>query len=258
MQSQGITVGYWNIRGLAAPLRMMVLYGQATLINVAYDNPYEGPSSIRWFETEKPALKEKNPLINLPYVIDGDIVVTQTNACLSYVGKKLGLWGRSLVEEIRCEEYLCEIMDVRNRVIGFSYSSASDIEARASALFAGLASGSLAKLETVLANNNTEGESCFLIGSAATAPDFHLWEMLDQCDRIATFTKLPSVLKSFSSLKTFHEKFASLPGNARYFNSRLANLPCNNKSAKSFGATPSGDLFVLGQEYDWKDSDVVI
>jgi len=29
-----------------------------------------------WFVEDKPSLKEMNPLINLPYVKDGDMVVT--------------------------------------------------------------------------------------------------------------------------------------------------------------------------------------
>jgi len=45
------------------------------------------------------ALKVKNPLINLPYLTDGadaSIVVTQSNACLQYLGRKLQLYGRGL------------------------------------------------------------------------------------------------------------------------------------------------------------------
>ena len=37
-----------------------------------------------WFGP-KEALKEKNALMNLPYIIDGDTVVTQTLACMKYV-----------------------------------------------------------------------------------------------------------------------------------------------------------------------------
>ncbi len=32
-----ITVGYWSIRGLAAPLRMMVMFSGRKLNNVMYD-----------------------------------------------------------------------------------------------------------------------------------------------------------------------------------------------------------------------------
>lgn len=92
-----MTVGYWNIRGLAAPIRMMVMYGGATLNSVNYDlkvKPEGGFDGSCWFDV-KPDLKAKNPLINLPYVIDGDVILTQSNACCLYVGRKLGLLGNN-------------------------------------------------------------------------------------------------------------------------------------------------------------------
>jgi hypothetical protein len=68
-----------------------------------------------WFSQRKPELKQLNPLINLPFVIDGDVVhpppppagnfissplhlipalqqvVTQSNACLAYLGRKFNM-----------------------------------------------------------------------------------------------------------------------------------------------------------------------
>ena len=49
-----------------------------------------GYDASAWFGVKSP-LKEKNALINLPYVIDNDIIVSQTNACLSYLGRKLSM-----------------------------------------------------------------------------------------------------------------------------------------------------------------------
>mmetsp|Transcript_373 Transcript_373/g.530 ORF Transcript_373/g.530 Transcript_373/m.530 type:complete len:81 (+) Transcript_373:71-313(+) len=46
-----------------------------------------------WFVGAKPLLLPKNPLLNLPYVLDGDVLVTQSNACLKYLGRKLNLNG---------------------------------------------------------------------------------------------------------------------------------------------------------------------
>jgi glutathione S-transferase len=44
-----------------------------------------------WFAQRKPQLKQLNPLINLPFVIDGEVVVTQSNACLAYLGRKFNM-----------------------------------------------------------------------------------------------------------------------------------------------------------------------
>ncbi len=76
MSTEPITVGYWSIRGLAAPLRMMVMYAGRALNNVMYDcADVNGHFDRSEWLTKKPALKDKNPFMNLPYVIDGDKVI---------------------------------------------------------------------------------------------------------------------------------------------------------------------------------------
>ena len=52
---------------------------------------YANDMKEAWHGGEKPVLKQKNSLINLPYLIDGDLVVTQSNSVLLYLGKKLGI-----------------------------------------------------------------------------------------------------------------------------------------------------------------------
>ena len=39
-------------------------------------------------------LKQLNPLINLPYLIDGDVIVSQSNACFTYLGRKFDMLGK--------------------------------------------------------------------------------------------------------------------------------------------------------------------
>ena len=47
------------------------------------------------FAKDKPDLLKKNPLMNLPYVIDGETVITQSNACFLYLGRKFNLNGKN-------------------------------------------------------------------------------------------------------------------------------------------------------------------
>merc|ERR1719350_1435969 len=81
------TIGYHKIRGLGAPLRMMMFYKSEPFQNVGYG----ADMKESWFGDEKPKLAEKNACINLPYIIDGDSVVTQSMTCGLYLGKKLGI-----------------------------------------------------------------------------------------------------------------------------------------------------------------------
>lgn len=55
------------------------------------DRVYGEDADNTYFGRDKPALAEKNACINLPYVIDGDLVLTQSNSILLFLGKKLGI-----------------------------------------------------------------------------------------------------------------------------------------------------------------------
>mmetsp|Transcript_20706 Transcript_20706/g.3349 ORF Transcript_20706/g.3349 Transcript_20706/m.3349 type:complete len:105 (+) Transcript_20706:40-354(+) len=80
------TVGYWDIRGIGAHIRLLL-----THLGVDFDfRGYvcgDGPQFDRsdWFN-EKFTLGLQFP--NLPYLIDGDVKVTETTAILSYVCQK--------------------------------------------------------------------------------------------------------------------------------------------------------------------------
>ena len=63
------------------------------------------------------------PLANLPYLVDGEKCICQTNAIFLYLGEKLGLNGKTEAQKLRTSELLCEIYDVRNGMIDLSYPS---------------------------------------------------------------------------------------------------------------------------------------
>lgn len=249
-----ITVGYWAIRGLAAPLRMMVMYSGTPLQAQNYnltDKEGGGFDASAWFSV-KPALKEKNPLMNLPYVIIGDDVICQSNACMLAVGRRLNLLGDSPADLIACEQLLCEIMDIRDKMIENSYIYPPEMDpARAKGLIDAVTgkNGSFQKLELWLARETSAGRSGnFLVADRATAPDFHLFEMLDQYSLFARFYDVKAdLLDNFPHLQKFHTHFRELPQNAAYFGSVLYRLPLNNKAAV-FGSTPSGAKWVPGSE----------
>lgn len=265
--TQAITVGYWSIRGLGAPLRAMVMYSGVSLNNVMYDLKVKeggGFDADEWFSV-KPALKEINPLINLPYIKDGDVIVSQTNACLVYLGRKLGLWGKTLEEQCDCEQLLCEIMDLRNDMTGFAYKPAVEGGAQKLIGCAQGKNGVLQKLELWLqkkVKNAPEGiasvadsqtsPGAFLVGNSATAPDFHLYEMLVQYEILAKLNDLPPFLANYPCLMFFKLAHEALPGNARYLASlgKLGMLPFNQKMA-SFGASVTAAPWQDGEKYDF-------
>ena len=242
---------------------MMVLFKGLTLKAENYDCvEINGQFDRSAWMNAKPELKKLNPLMNLPYVRVGESgrVVTQSNACYLYLGRQLNLLGKSDDELTDCEQLLCEVMDVRNNVVGYSYGR-TDISAEKWIASTIAPNGSIDKLKCWMdikypAGLTDDSKPSFFVGETATAPDFHIWEMLDQITNIAKFNSLPDPFAN-SSLGHFHKSFRNLTENKRYFDSKLSELPANNLSASNFGATPNGAKWVVGAGEEarfWKDS----
>ena len=80
---------------------------------------------------EWPALKaklaESNPLANLPYLIDGKTVISQSNACLIYLADRFGLLGSRTEDasmKVEVEQCLCQCMDLRDDFVSICYQNA--------------------------------------------------------------------------------------------------------------------------------------
>lgn len=252
-----ITVAYWSIRGLAAPLRMMVMYTDTPLNNVMYDvGDADGAWNFHSWHSVKPALKAENPLINLPWVeVEGaNRKITQSNACFHHIGRKTGCWGRNEEDIICCEEYLCEIMDIRNKVVAFVYSSAENCNEFHMKFLSNLLdkNSSFAKMEAVM-TKKTDKSNMFLVNGYATAPDFHLFEMIYQVKEMMRYYKTETDVfqAACPCLSKFYDWFIALPANKRYIESKLhTSLPMNNKMA-GFGASPDTSPWTHGQPYDY-------
>jgi len=219
-----LTVGYWDIRGLAAPLRMICTYAGADFESREYD-VYGEPA----WGTEKPALKEKNAMINLPYIKDGDRVITQSNACYLYLGRKFKLDGKT--EEASCinDQVLCQAMDLRNDMVAHFYPFNGGKAEEAAELLSGKFAVHLTKLEEFLPAGQT-----YFCGSEPCTGDFHVWELIDQLVRLAKERSLPSPLEGRPKLKALSEALRAEPKLASYFEGRFYKLPINNRMA-TFG-----------------------
>jgi len=239
--STKLVVGYWAIRGLGAPLRMMCEYA-----NVDYEaKNYEVKGTpgnwdrSSWFEI-KPSLKSKNPLINLPYVIDGKHIITQSNACFLYFGRKFNLNGKNEEESIKNDQCLMQVFDMRNDAVRLFYSSRDEYSQKVDNYVSNIVINHYTKFEEWLGHFQTT----FLVSNdGPSTADFHLWEMLDQHESLAKslnrsdlFLAIGSESTSgkterFPLLRAFYMRFRSLTALQHYFSSPLYALPINNKSA---------------------------
>lgn len=209
-------LGYWAIRGLAQPIRLLLEYTGTEYVEKRFEQE-EGPgfSKAAWYDVKDTLLGEY-PFPNLPFLADGDVLVTQSNAILRYLGRKNGLLGTTEEEMVKVDILLEEAMDFRNRTVSLAYSPQFQNEKEA---YATLLATCLTKYTKFL------GESSWFAGESLTIVDFHMYELLDQNEMM-----FPESLKEFPSLKAFLTRFEELPPIKSYMASEhFLKFPSNNQ-----------------------------
>eukprot|EP00934_Nitzschia_sp_Nitz4_P007149 Nitzschia sp. Nitz4//scaffold126_size65214//15487//16506//NITZ4_006148-RA/size65214-processed-gene-0.20-mRNA-1//1//CDS//3329534665//7139//frame0 len=270
-------VGYWSMHGLGAPIRMMLSAAQVPHWVVMYDVTEKDPDVFledhtdraSWIKeswmNEKARMKaEVNPLINLPYLIDHDKLLVQSIAILSYLGRKLDMLGKTPEEEGRCQTLLCETMDLRNVLMGFAYGGKVDTARRdAEQMLNAKAGPLLDKLEEYL-KFQSDGRlpATFLVGDSMSAPDFFLWIILHQFEKMCEYYGLKEALDPSMRpyLRAYYERFGALPVHQPHFASELtfAGIPFNNPYARFGSETGTNGPYVSQTtKSSWRKNGIV-
>ena len=108
-----IKLGYWGIRGRGQVPRLLLSYTGLEWENVAYTDP------AQWFGNDKLNLGFDFP--NLPYLIDGDLKLSESDAIERYVIEKSGkkeLLGKNAHDAAKVNEVVGVFGDVRMHVVG--------------------------------------------------------------------------------------------------------------------------------------------
>jgi glutathione S-transferase len=88
------TLCYWDIRGLAQPIRLLLEYTGTQYEDKKLScGPPPSFDKSCWLDN-KFSLGLDFP--NLPYYIDGDVKLTQSNAILKHIGRKNNLVGTTI------------------------------------------------------------------------------------------------------------------------------------------------------------------
>ncbi|KAK3739513.1 hypothetical protein QZH41_016188 [Actinostola sp. cb2023] len=159
-------------------------------------------------------------LFQLPYYIDGDIKVTQSNAVLRHIARKHGLCGETAKEKSIVDVLENQLMDFRNGFVGLCYNP-NNFEENKKAF--------LKKVSiSIKAFADFLGEKNYLAGDKITFVDFVMYELLDQHKVLE-----PSLLESHANLQVNHSQWLpALPAIAKYMKSdKFIVRPINNPMA---------------------------
>ena len=278
--SNPITIGYWSTKGLGSVCRQVVIYAEEKLISNNYklqpkiENDSVSFDGSDWTNKDKIELKKRNSLINLPYmeIIDDEDkkhLISQSNACLLYLGRKFKMLGSNEVEQTRCEQLLLETNDLRGIITSFAYThfNNKDLEKKAAKevyekAFQKNDAGKMQKFEHWLSSNDN---SRFLLNNNVSIPDFNLFDILDfyieflKHYNLVDETHDDKILSAvgFPKLNKFFIDFKHLPKMKKYFNSILYSLPYTNKSA-NFGSGIKGNKWDINHQIDDTPFEIIV
>uniref|UniRef100_A0A8C6EXM1 Glutathione S-transferase n=1 Tax=Marmota marmota marmota TaxID=9994 RepID=A0A8C6EXM1_MARMA len=195
-------LGYWNIRGLAHPIRLLLEYTDSSYEEKKYtmgDAPDYDRS--QWLN-EKFKLGLDFP--NLPYLIDGPHKITQSNAILRYLARKHNLCGETEEEMIRVDILENQAMDTRVQLAVICYSP--DFEKKKPEFLETLP-------EKMKLYSQFLGKRPWFAGDKITYVDFITYDVLDQ-----HLLFEPKCLEAFPNLKDFMSRFEVMPCSSSPFN----------------------------------------
>jgi len=208
---------YWDIRGLAQPARLLLAHtGTDFEDKMLSAGPGPGFDKSCWFDN-KHSLGLDFP--NLPYYIDGEVKVTQSNAILRHIARKHDMLGKNDMERAMVDMMADESMDFRNGWVRLCYNP--DFDNLKDAYLKGLTS-KLDRFSKFLANKS------WFAGDSLTFVDFVMYELMDQHKLL-----VPDLLKPYPNLEAFQARFEALPKVSQYMkSSSFMKTPINNKMAK--------------------------
>jgi glutathione S-transferase len=216
-KTDAVVIAYWDIRGYAGPIRLLLAYTNTPFVNKLYTtlDKEHGYSKKDWTDA-KETLHLDFP--NLPYLIDGKVKLTQSVAIMRYISRKHGLLGKTEEEMYKVDMMEGEILDFRSRFSGLCYSP--EFEGKKAAFLESLPCY-LERFEKFIGGHK------HAVGDNFTYIDILLYEYLDQHLCLDS-----TCLDKFDHLKKLHKSVGEIDSIKKFRDdSRCILRPLNNVHA---------------------------
>lgn len=219
-----ITTVYWNICGLGQSVRYALELAGVEYCDVRVHWGPGAPGTPEykqaWFQ-RKPALAEVVHFPNLPYLLDGDVALSQSNTILKHIGRKYDLLGDPSVAHI-VDLVLDQTADFDGQSTGLSYSQGLP---GLKAYCDGPLRGTLAQWARLL------GGKPFMTGDKVTVADLKIYETLRKL-RLIEQQVGTTALAEHPPLLQFIDRVEALPAMKAYLaSSQYMARPLNNEHA---------------------------
>ncbi|CAL4107542.1 unnamed protein product, partial [Meganyctiphanes norvegica] len=185
------TLYYWDIRGLGQHIRLLLEY-TGTEFQDTHPKNWSG---------DKFKLGLDFP--NLPYYVDGDVKLTQSNAIMRHIARKHNMCGKTDKERDQCDMVEGFAMDMRMDWGFMCYVNHMkdnyDLDKEKSQYLKDKLPVKLKQLSEFL------GEREWFIGESVTYVDPIIYELLS-----INLVLSNTCLKDFKNLQNFHDRFEAL------------------------------------------------
>jgi len=204
-------LGYWDIRGLGEPIRLMLEY-----CGVDYEEKRYPPGDHDAWNKDKFQLGLDFP--NVPYYIDGDVRMTDSLAIMKHIARKHGLMPTSETDKRKCENAEGALGDFRVQFGIMCYFP--DFENN-KLKFLEYLTGKMDTMNKYLEKNK------WISGENLCYVDFGLCEWLSQL-----LLMEPKCLEKCTNVTTYYDNFFKLDKIAAYRKSeKFKKFPINNPIA---------------------------
>ena len=220
------TLVYWNIQGLAQATRLVLVHAGVDFVDVRIDAGRPGTESYKqsWFQAKKGRLDKVLAFPNLPYYLDEQVSLSQSDTILRYVGRTCKMMG-SPGEEHVVDLVLDEVRDQEAGMTRLAYAVGPDalLEWYRSSVPA-----VLGRFQKILSGRD------FLTGEHISIADFKLYVFFYKLKVIQSELGNDSTANILQgSLLSFMTRIEELPRIKEYMTSaQCLRRPLNNPHAK--------------------------